>query len=85
VGKETIITMAGNNNETHLTLSQTNVSRIVVLCILCMLFIFITGYYLGKKNQSEELAEHMHQGAFADQIHSSLYTMYSPQEHEKTA
>lgn len=64
------------DSETPLTLSQAHVSRIVAIGMVMLVFVFVAGYYLGKKSQTEELAAHMQQGAFADQIHSSMYTMY---------
>lgn len=72
--------MAGKDTETPLVISQGHVSRVVIGCIICMLFVFIAGYYLGKKNQSEELSEHINQDAFADRIHSSLYTLYGKEQ-----
>ncbi len=64
----------------HLVLSDAQISRIIAAGIIGMLFVFIAGYYLGKKNQSEEIAACVKQGAFADRVHSSLCTSYSVED-----
>ena len=69
--------MNNKHDEPCLMLSHSQVSRFAAFGIIGMLFVFVAGYYLGKKNQSEELAECVKQDAFADHIYSSLCTAYA--------
>ena len=46
---------------------------LIVASILFLTFsIFVTGYFLGKKNAVEQFSEKMHKDAFADQVYATV-------------
>jgi len=47
-------------------------SFIVAGLLFFSFFIFMTGYFLGKKNVVEQFSDQMHQEAFADQVYTSV-------------
>lgn len=55
-------------------------SLIVAVMLFLAFCIFMTGYFLGKKNSVEQFSEKMHQEAFADQVYTTVVT--SAQENE---
>ena len=63
-------------NAGYLVLSPAQVSRVLAVVMVGMLFVFASGYYSGKKGQSEEMTAHVKHDAFADHIYSSLCTVY---------
>jgi hypothetical protein len=62
-------------------------NRQLSLIVAGMLFlafcIFMTGYFLGKKNSVEQFTEKMHKEAFADQVYTTV--LASAQEQETAA
>lgn len=54
-------------------------SHIVALALLIGFFIFVSGYFIGKRSASQEFLHQFEQESFADRISHSLHTQYSPQ------
>lgn len=59
-------------------------NRQLSLIVAGMLFltfcIFMTGYFLGKKNSVEQFSEKMHKEAFADQVYTTVLASAQEQE-----
>jgi hypothetical protein len=53
-------------------LSPPQLQRLLALSIMGAAMIFILGYYVGKISQSEEVAERVRTGAFADYLYCEL-------------
>jgi hypothetical protein len=45
---------------------------------------FISGYFTGKRHTVEEFSAQFHQESFADQVYSSLCTLYEPEKEVTT-
>lgn len=59
-----------------LFLSSRRVAWLVSANILVCCFIFIAGYFLGKKNAAEKFYDKIEQDSFADHIYYSMCSMY---------
>ena len=76
--------MEKNNNETEKNIAVTARQLIVALAFSVVLacFIFIAGYFLGKKRAAQEFSYRIDQDSLADQIYSSLCALYDSKENE---
>jgi hypothetical protein len=67
-----------HNDQCHCTNSQglfipgRQLSFVVAGLLFLFFFVFMTGYFLGKKNVVEQFSDQIHQEAFADQIYTSV-------------
>ena len=66
-----------DNEKDSLIIDRKQVSRIVSGALLCVFFIFISGYFWGKKKAIEELSCNFEQEAFCDQL--ALTDQITPQ------
>lgn len=72
-----------NKNEgsyEHLMLTPIQVTRLSVGLLLTVFFIFMAGYYWGKKQAVEQLAVQFSQDSFADKVYASLCSLYDISE-----
>lgn len=67
-------------DDTILVLDRKSVSRIIASMLLLGFFVFIAGYFLGKKKAIETFAAKVEQESFADQITYSLNTLYDEKQ-----
>jgi hypothetical protein len=58
-------------------------SFIVAGLLFLSFFIFMTGYFLGKKNVVEQFSEQVQQEAFADQVYTSVLASANIEENEQ--
>ena len=65
-----------------LELNQSQVSGIVACALLGTFFIFMAGYYWGKKSAVEHFSSQFEQDSFADRIYSSMCLLYETPESE---
>ena len=65
-----------NNN---LVIDRTLVSRLTALTLVAGLFLFIAGYFLGKKQGVHEFLKTFEHESFADQIYTAMHTIYPPE------
>lgn len=76
--------MEKNNNDTEknitFTARQLSFALAAIVAIAC--FIFIAGYYLGKKRAAQEFSYTVDQDSLADQIYSSLCGLYEVKDNE---
>ncbi len=70
-----------NNNYT-ITISPLHLRLISASLIGIIFFVFITGYYWGKKNAAEEILNQFSQDSFADKIYSSMCNLYTTGDEE---
>src|SRR3989337_212428 len=60
-----------------LVFDRRQASIVVATLILIAFFIFISGYFWGKKRAMEQFVDQVSQGSFADQVYyASLYSTY---------
>lgn len=72
------------NNETDLIkIKQQQAAQIVVGLLLCVIFVFISGYYLGKKRALETFTDQFENDSFADKMAYSICSIYDT--NDKTA
>lgn len=72
------------NNETDsIKIKQQQAAQIVVALLLCMIFVFISGYYLGKKRALETFTDQFENDSFADKMAYSICSIYDT--NDKTA
>lgn len=57
-------------------LNNRHMSWALSILLLLNFFIFITGYFLGKKNALEQLHTKIDQESLTDHVYSSMYTLY---------
>lgn len=77
-----------NHHKEHshrITISHQQLSNAAALMLLCAFFIFLTGFFWGKKSASPQMKDELASFSFAD----TLYTVFSavreqPLEDEKT-
>lgn len=50
--------------------------------LLILFFVFMAGYYWGKKSAIEQLSHQFDQESFADRVYSSMYMMYDAGEED---
>lgn len=72
----------GNDSSHTIEVTHKQASYLVALIIIGMFFIFIAGYYWGKKTASEVFAEQTGQEALSDKIYTSLCALYDVQERD---
>ena len=65
-----------------LELNQNHIQGIVACVLLGTFFIFMAGYYWGKKSAVEQLAGQFEHDSFADKIYSSMCSLYETPEVE---
>jgi hypothetical protein len=63
-----------------ITLTARTLSMLVAALLAFSFFIFIAGYYFGKKNATEEFLYKTDQDSFADQIYSSMCVLYDAKD-----
>lgn len=64
------------------TLTHAHIARLGAGLLMMFFFIFIAGYYWGKKQAVEQLASQFTQDSFADKVYSSLCSLYDVSEDE---
>lgn len=62
----------------YIVAERKTLSHIVALALLIGFFIFVSGYFLGKRSATQEFLHQFEQESFADRISHSLHTQYSP-------
>ena len=68
------------NNELRFALNQRQLSLLVAGLLALSFFIFISGYFLGKKRAAEEFSYKADQESLADQIYSSMCVLYDAKD-----
>lgn len=63
-------------NPHYLVLHKKTVSRLVAFLLLSSFFIFVAGYFLGKKQLAEDFSHVAEHASFADQINFALTSLY---------
>lgn len=72
-------------NEVRFTLDQRQLSLAIASMLALSFFIFISGYYLGKKRAAEEFSYKADQESLADQIYSSVCVLYDTKDENEDA
>lgn len=54
------------------------------IIVFLFLFIFVAGYFLGKKSAIDEFSKNMLNGSFADQARYSFYSLFGNPENDET-
>lgn len=67
-------------NELRFSLNQRQLSLLIAGLLALSFFIFIGGYYLGKKRAAEEFSYKADQDSLADQIYSSMCVLYDTKD-----
>lgn len=68
------------HNEFKLMLTMRQISLAVAGLLALSFFIFISGYFLGKKKAIQEFSYHVDQESLADQIYSSMCVLYDAKD-----
>lgn len=68
------------HNQWRFTFNQRQLSLLVAALIASAFFIFIGGYYWGKKKAAEEFSYKADQESLADQIYSSMCVLYDTKD-----
>lgn len=68
------------HNEFTLMLNMRQISLAVAGLLALSFFIFISGYFLGKKKAIQEFSYHVDQESLADQIYSSMCVLYDAKD-----
>lgn len=68
------------HNELRFSLTQRQLSLLVAGLLAFSFFIFIGGYFLGKKRAAEEFSYKADQDSLADQIYSSMCVLYDTKD-----
>lgn len=63
-------------NPHYLILSKKTASRLTALLFLISFFIFVAGYFLGKKKLAEDFSHMVERTSFSDQINFALTSLY---------
>jgi len=61
------------------------ISDVAAGAVLCAFFIFMTGYFIGKRGAVEEVTHHAERDSFADCIYSSFQGLRDDGKHEIVA
>lgn len=77
---ESMIERDSLQDELRFTLNQRKLSLLVAGLLALSFFIFISGYYLGKKRAAEEFSYKADQESLADQIYSSVCVLYDSKD-----
>lgn len=72
IGKKNDDCLCSNNQ--GLFIPNRQLSFIIAIMLFILFGVFMTGYFLGKKNSAEQLTERIQQEAFADQVYASIIT-----------
>jgi hypothetical protein len=72
-----------NSENSSLIITYAQLQGVVVIIFIGMVFIFIAGYFWGKKSSQEELIKNYEQEAFADKVYTSLCSLCESLEEEK--
>jgi hypothetical protein len=67
------------HDKDSLIIDRKQASRIVSASLLCAFFIFISGYFWGKKKAVEELTSSFEQQAISDKLNISNINSFSPE------
>lgn len=65
-------------DDNAIILEKRTLSQTIVGLLGTLFFVFVAGYYLGKRVASHEFLETIEQETFADRISHSLHTLYAP-------
>jgi cell division septation protein DedD len=68
------------HNELRFALNQRQLSLLIAGLLAFTFFIFISGYFLGKKKAAEEFSYKADQESLADQIYSSMCVLYDAKD-----
>lgn len=68
------------HNELRFALNQRQLSLLIAGLLAFTFFIFISGYFLGKKRAAEEFSYKADQESLADQIYSSMCVLYDAKD-----
>jgi hypothetical protein len=63
-----------------LFLEKTVLNRLFAVAIVCALFIFVAGYFWGKKTATDQLITAIEKDSFADQIYYSMCSIYDQKD-----
>ena len=72
--------MNKNNETDSIKIKHQQAAQIVVGLLLCVIFVFISGYYLGKKRALESFADQFENDSFADKMAYSICSIYDTNE-----
>jgi hypothetical protein len=64
------------SSSSTLIIPRTQASRIVAALILVAFFIFVAGYFLGKRRAVDEIAGRLESDTFADRLHYAMSGLY---------
>ncbi|CAN5182729.1 hypothetical protein BH09DEP1_BH09DEP1_4470 [soil metagenome] len=73
------------HNELKFSLNQRQLSLLLAGLLALSFFIFISGYFLGKKRAAEEFSYKADQESLADQIYSSMCVLYDAKDESEDA
>lgn len=73
------------HNELRFVLNQRQLSLLIAGLLAFSFFIFISGYFLGKKRAAEEFSYKADQESLADQIYSSMCVLYDAKDESEDA
>ncbi len=65
-----------SRNPDYLIIHRKSISRLAAVFLLGSFFIFVTGYFFGKKKLAEEFSSLVEQTNFSDQINFALTSLY---------
>ncbi len=65
-----------NNESDLIKIKQQQAAQIVVGLLLCVIFVFISGYYFGKKRALETFTDQFENDSFADKMAYSICSIY---------
>lgn len=65
------------SNPQFIIYERKSLSHVIAFCLLVSFFIFVGGYFLGKRTATQNFLQQFEQDSFADRIHHSLHTLYS--------
>lgn len=68
------------HNEFKIMLTMRQISLAVAALLALSFFIFIAGYFLGKRKAIQEFSHHVDQESLADQIYSSMCVLYDAKD-----
>lgn len=68
-------------NPHYLILHKKTVSRLVAFLLLSSFFIFVAGYFFGKKKLADDFSQVAEHSSFSDQINFALSSLYDKELH----
>ena len=69
-----------NHDKKGIFITNRHLGWIVSIILLISFFVFMSGYFLGQKRGVEKFSNKMEQDSLADQIYSSMCTLYDVNE-----